>query len=148
MRRVRDTYGYGVNQSRNYQSVEAVERRSQEALQRQRQDLGLEPRNSARGSDGHRWIPEPGNRSLQEPLRGPPLVIGEAPPWKDKVLGTVDHGTRAECPAYWPFLTTQQERIVEELGISHLLWAPTAEESHRWVGDKCARMAAELDAIS
>jgi hypothetical protein len=30
MRRVRDTYGYGVNQSRNYQSVEAVERRSRE----------------------------------------------------------------------------------------------------------------------
>jgi hypothetical protein len=105
--------------------------------ERQRQDLGLEPRNSASGLDGVRWIPEPGIRSLQEPLRGPPLVIGEALPWKDKVLGTVDYGTRAECPAYWPFLTTQQERVVEELGISHLLWAPTAEDSHRWVGDKC-----------
>jgi hypothetical protein len=57
----------------------------------------------------------------------------------------VDYGSKAECPAYWPFLTTQQERVVEELGISHLLWAPTAEDSHRWVEDKCARMAAELD---
>jgi hypothetical protein len=53
MRRARDTYGYGVNQSRNYQYVEAVERRSQEALQWQRQDLGLEPRTSARGPDGY-----------------------------------------------------------------------------------------------
>jgi hypothetical protein len=87
MRRVRDTYGYGVNQSRNYDLMETVERRSREALQRQRQDLGLEPWNSASGPDGIRWIPEPGNRSLQEPHRGPPLVIGEAPPWKDKVLG-------------------------------------------------------------
>jgi hypothetical protein len=115
MRRVRDTYGYGVNQSRHYDLVETVERRSREALQRQRQELGLEPRNSASGPDGIRWIPEPGNRSLQEPLR---LVIGEPPPWKDKVLETVDYGTKADCPAHWPFLTHQQERMVEELGIS------------------------------
>jgi hypothetical protein len=62
MRRVRVTYGYGVNQSQN-------SRRSRKALQRQRQKLGLELRNSARGPDGDRWIPEPGNRSLHEPLK-------------------------------------------------------------------------------
>jgi hypothetical protein len=108
MRRVRGTYGYGVNQASHYDLVETVERRSRKALW-QRQELGLEPRNSARDQDGSRRIPEPGNRSLQEPLRGPPLVIGAAPPGKDKVLATVDHGTKAECPAYWPFLTTQQD---------------------------------------
>ena len=90
-------------------------------------------------------MPEPGRRSLQEPLRGPPIVIGEAASWKERVLKRVDRGTRQECPSYWPFLDVQHERKAEELGIPHLFWAPTAEDAHRWIGDTCAKMAADMD---